>query len=155
MQKVAGHCRVSGRVSLTAPARLGSAAQLELGSPGSSWTTWCEHQEIRLLNSRDWAWRWRVAVEGVEQIFLRALRGWRRRPGNSLTWTSSCLFGPVRSSIYLNPYVPARLTPAIVTSDRIGSGQRRHVGPGPAIRKISRGRFNGRRDLCSFFLHTY
>ncbi len=83
MQKVAGHCWVhngsTALVSLTAPARQGSAAQLELGNPGSN----PDAAKLEL----------QVAFLG---------------PGGS---------------IYLNPYVPVRLTPATVTQDRIGSGQ--------------------------------
>ena len=80
----------TARVSLTAPARPDSAAQLELGTPGCG-------------------------------------RAAARRPGrgSSLRWNFKLPFWALAAVIYLNPYVPVRLTLATVTSDKIGSGQRR------------------------------
>ena len=79
----------TARVSLTAPARAGSAAQLELGTRGCGWAAARARQQPKLNLE-------------LQVAFLG--------PG---------------CSIYLNPYVPARLTLATVTSDKIGSGQRR------------------------------
>ena len=77
------------------------------------------------------------------------------------------------SSNYLNPYVPVRLTPAAVTSGRIGSGQRRSKNfksralqstsrlPGPARPRPCNLKFSARAQVqcagisCSFFPHTY